>query len=71
MHAVVRQITLSLDKEGQVDEHVFDALKKSGIEAVITQRKAPDILSSYFNLTGRDVSSSQGGGQKKSREKGA
>lgn len=71
MHAVARQITLSLDKEGQVDEHVFDALKKSGIEAVITQRKAPDILSSYFNLTGRDVSSSQGGGQKKSREKGA
>jgi len=71
MHVVARQVTISLAKDDEVQERVLEKLKQFGFETVVIQRKTPDILSAYFNLTGRDFSVKAGGSRRKSKQKAA
>lgn len=71
IHVAARQITISLEKDGEAQENVLEKLKQSGFETVVIQRKSPDILSAYFNLTGREFSVNSGGSRTKSKQKPA
>jgi ABC-2 type transport system ATP-binding protein len=68
---VARQITISLENGGEAQKHILETLDRSGFEPIVIQRKSPDILTAYFNLTGRDFSVKPGGTGTKSKKKSA